>query len=269
MAHEAIVQIAAALENARLLESAQVRSTQLRLLQEVTAVAASQTNLHELLDNVAQKLRAGLDLFHCGVIMLNAQDKNTILPTDTGTLVTNACADPFHPAVRMVGTSLPVFARGADGPSPFEVAFHDRKTVVVYAAQQSLPDGTLRNFARQRESTTMLITPLVSRGQVIGFLVMDSIEVNRYYADEDVQLLDQISLQISSAMDVAVSFEQTTRRAEREQKTGEITGRIRETMDIDSILRTAAQEVQRLLDVPEVTVHLVSPEEETDASVQA
>jgi GAF domain-containing protein len=95
---------------------------------------------------------------------------------------------------------------------------------------------------------------------------MDSSRTDRYYREDDLQLFDQLSLQISAAIEMANSFEQTTRRAEREKRTGEITGRIRETLDIDVILRTAAQEVRQLLDVPEVIVQLVSPEEETDES---
>lgn len=70
--------------------------------------------------------------------------------------------------------------------------------------------------------------------------------------------MDQISLQISSAIDVARSFEQATLRAERERQVGEITTRIRETLDIQAILKTAAHEVRQALGVPEVTVRLAS-----------
>jgi GAF domain-containing protein len=76
--------------------------------------------------------------------------------------------------------------------------------------------------------------------------------------------MDQISLQISSAIDVARSFEQATLRADRERKVSEIASRIRETLDIQTILKTAALEVRQVLGVPEVTVRLASEVSEID-----
>lgn len=265
---EAVTQISAALENARLLEESQARSTQLRLLQEVTAVAASHTNLIDLLVNVSRRLRIGLGMMHCGVLLVNQQSWGADDWRDAGRLVTNDCVDPNHSANQMVGRSLPLFSPDPDQPTVFDIVRQERKTTVLRNAAKIIPPGAILDFVVQRGTATLLVSPLITNDQVIGFLVMDSIRADRYYADEDLQLLDQLSLQISSAIDMASTFEQTTRRAEREKKTSEITSRIRETLDIDIILRTAAQEVRQLLDVPEVTVQLVNPEEETNASVK-
>lgn len=268
VAQEAITQISAALENARLLEESQARSTQLRLLQEVTAVAASHTNLHELLLTVTQRLRSGLNLLHCGVILIDQQTWGSDVLPLTGTLIANDSADPEHPANQMIGGKITLFNQISEEPSVFESVLKEAKTRAVYTAQKTMPPGGLQDFVFQRGTATLFISPLVSNDEVIGFIVMDSIETDRYYSEEDLQLLDQLSLQISSAFEMASSFEQTTRRAEREKKTSEISSRIRETLDIDIILRTAAQEVRQLLGVPEVIVQLVNPEEETDESVQ-
>jgi GAF domain-containing protein len=62
------------------------------------------------------------------------------------------------------------------------------------------------------------------------------------------------------ALDGARLYLDAQRLAFREQLTGEITSRIRETLDIETVLRTAAQEIQKSLDLPEVVISLGRPE---------
>jgi hypothetical protein len=50
----------------------------------------------------------------------------------------------------------------------------------------------------------------------------------------------------------------TQRRAAREQLIGDVTARIRETLDMETMLKTAAQEVRQALGLPEVTIRLAS-----------
>jgi GAF domain-containing protein len=266
VAQEALTQVAAALENARLLEESQARSTQLRLLQEVTAVAASHTNLQDLLVSVVRSLRAGLGMLHCGVIMIKQEPWMSASQELVGILAANDSADPGHPANTSIGKEIHLFSSNPAAPSIFDLVKEEQKTRVFYSPANALPPGELLEFIKNRETATLLISPLVTVQQVVGFLILDSSRADRYYGEDDLQLFDQLCLQISAAIEMANTFEQTARRAEREKRTGEITSRIRETLDIDVILRTAAQEVRQLLDVPEVIVQLVSPEEETDES---
>ena len=251
-------QIALSLDNARLLEESQIRSGQLRLLQEVTAVAASHTNLIELLDNVSQKLRASFNLLHCGMLLLEANGQ-------TLSLVANASAEPFMPGAKLLGAKVLL-----DGNSIIERVFQERRSSVIYDAQTRAVEGNapslaaMQDFIQIRGAETIVFVPLLSRGEVIGVASLELADVSRQFSEADLQLMDQISLQISSAIDVARSFEQATLRAERERRVGEITSRIRETLDIQTILKTAAHEVRQALGVPEVTVRLASTVEGSD-----
>ena len=49
----------------------------------------------------------------------------------------------------------------------------------------------------------------------------------------------------------------------------EITSRIRESLDIQTILKTAALEVRQVLGVPEVTVRLASSVDENGKTIQS
>lgn len=248
-------QITLSLDNARLLEEAQFRSSQLRLLQEVTAVAASHTNLLELLDNVSQKLRASFDLFHCGMLLLEPDGQAL-------SLVASASADPFTPGARMVEFKIPLH-----GNSLLESIVRERSSRIFYDVQKKAAEGegsqlgALQSYLQARGVKTVIFVPLQSRGEVVGVASLEIADSSRRFSTDDLQLLDQISLQISSAIDVARSFEQATLRADRERRVSEITSRIRETLDIQTILKTAAQEVRQVLGVPEVTVRLTSVED--------
>jgi GAF domain-containing protein len=251
-------QVALSLDNARLLEESQIRSGQLRLLQEVTAVAASHTNLYELLDNVSQKLRASFNLLHCGMLLLEPDGR-------TVNLAANASAEPFMPGAKMIGVRIPL-----DPESIINQVVQNRNSLVVYDVQIKAAEETaaslrsLRNFLQIRGAETMVFVPIFSRGEVIGVASLELADRARRFSATDLQLMDQISLQISSAIDVARSFEQATLRADRERKVSEIASRIRETLDIQTILKTAALEVRQVLGVPEVTVRLASEVSEID-----
>jgi GAF domain-containing protein len=249
-------QVTLSLDNARLLEESQIRSGQLRLLQEVTAVAASHTNLYELFDNVSQKLRASFNLLHCGMFILEPDGQGM-------SLVADASAEPFMPGAKLVGTRFPLGEQ-----SIIERVVRERNSLAIYDVQKKASEenssalSSLRDFVQIRGVETIIFVPILSRGEVMGVATLELADASRRFSEADLLLMDQISLQISSAIDVARSFEQATLRADRERRVGEITSRIRESLDIQTILKTAALEVRQVLGVPEVTVRLASSEDE-------
>jgi hypothetical protein len=58
------------------------------------------------------------------------------------------------------------------------------------------------------------------------------------------------------ALDTARLYEETQERAERERMVGEITSHMRETLDLETVLQTAAREMRRALDLAEVEMRL-------------
>ena len=82
-------QVILALDNARLLDETQLRTDQLRLLQDVTATAAAHTSLKELLTDVSQKLRTGLDVERCMIALVDA---GGITATQAALSVAQHCA---------------------------------------------------------------------------------------------------------------------------------------------------------------------------------
>jgi GAF domain-containing protein len=101
---------------------------------------------------------------------------------------------------------------------------------------------------------TRVVLPFTAGGQVIG--VMELKSKNRRWTEEELNLLESAANQVSTALENAILVQETQERARQERELSEGTARIRETLDIESILRTAALDIQRTLSLSEVEVRL-------------
>jgi GAF domain-containing protein len=99
-----------------------------------------------------------------------------------------------------------------------------------------------------------LTVRLQVRGEHIGNLNL--VLGDRSPTPEDKALAQAIADQASQALESARLYQDTQRRAAREQLIGEITTRVRETLDMESVLKTAVQEVRQALGLPEVVIRL-------------
>jgi GAF domain-containing protein/HAMP domain-containing protein len=274
-------QVSLTLDNARLVEETQLRSEQIRMLQEITAVAASHVNLDKLLDAVTRQLLTGYNLLHCGVALLEADHGGTedssgqIPPSEvyrntTRKMVAYISA-PDAPGANLAGYSFPL-----EGDELAQQVLSTHKAIAVYRSNQGDHSriGTLYNPGQDPDTQTggsnmprptILMVPLLVRGEPIGTITMEVADPDRQYDDDDLRLLEQIGLQVSAAIEVARNFERTANRAEYERLVGEMTSRIRETLDVETMVKTAVKEVQQALQLPEVIIRLGLPTTRTMA----
>jgi len=110
------------------------------------------------------------------------------------------------------------------------------------------------------ETPTELSIPVIVRDQVIGTVKAHKPDDREQWTEAEVALIKTLTEQLGVALESARLYQDTQRRAARERLTGEIATRIRETLDVDTVLRTAAREMRARLDLPEVVVRL-APEE--------
>lgn len=136
-----------------------------------------------------------------------------------------------------------------------------------------------RSPARLRlANQALLLLPIQVRDQVIGVATfiknrlaagasagqLDALSQRQTpaWTTEEVDLLETILEQLGIAMDSARLYQDSQRLAFREQLVGEVTGRIRQTLDLETVMRTAVDEIQRTLNLPEVVISLAPPEED-------
>jgi len=237
-------QVILALDNARLLDETQLRTDQLRLLQDVTATAAAHTSLKELLTDVSQKLRTGLDVERCMITLVDAGGI-------TATQAALSVAQPVPPESMPMGHKIQLTQN-----SLFQEALTMRRSVVQHTEDGLQPSPMVGRTPSQPQIFSTVAIPLVTRDEVIGLIVLESTDPLRRFGDEDLKLFDQLSMQISTAVEVARSIEQSTTRAERERILGNITARMRATLDVETVMRTAVDEIFQTGDFAEVSVYL-------------
>jgi GAF domain-containing protein len=104
----------------------------------------------------------------------------------------------------------------------------------------------------------VLAIPLQVRDQPIGVLGFSKGDGGGTWTVEETELIETLVRQLGVALESAQLFEETQRRAARERLTGEVAARIRETLDVDTVLKTAVEEIRQALGVPEVTVRLTA-----------
>ncbi len=242
-------QIALAMDNARLLEESQTQAAQLRLLQEVTSAASAHTDLGELLDHVTQTLRADLDIQYCGAVLFDQSQQ-------FGHVAAGSSIDPNSAHNRFCDYQWPL----RDTPA-IEQLIRNGKSILINDPVHNMTTAPLHFMFQQVNTSQLVLIPLVLRSQVIGMLDVHFSGYQRDINDDNLRLFDQISLQIASAIEVAQSFQEATLKAERERKISEVVRHIRETLDIQTILRSAAEDIQKTFDLPEVTVRLIATEQ--------
>ncbi len=119
-----------------------------------------------------------------------------------------------------------------------------RNPVPVVYGNNDLPDSVV--FLP--ETASAIVVPLINKGVVIGLIAMASGYGNLFQPYHQ-KLLRQVSDQVAVAVENAKLYWQTQAQAGREFLINQLTKAIRQTLDIEEILGTAAQELGKVTGV--------------------
>jgi GAF domain-containing protein len=92
-----------------------------------------------------------------------------------------------------------------------------------------------------------------------------SANASRRWSDNEIAIVQAVAERVALALENARLFEETTRRADRERTVSEITTRIRSTNDPQLMLKTALDELKRVLGAENI---LIRPYTATSAKQQ-
>ena len=122
--------------------------------------------------------------------------------------------------------------------------------------ETSSPDR--RPVIQEGDDDRRLASPIRVRGQEIGSIVLRQDPAEEPWSEEEIELMEEVSDQIALALENARLLEEAQRRVLRERLTSEVTTRMRSSLDLESVLRTAADEMYQTLDLEEVVVRLTT-----------
>lgn len=109
------------------------------------------------------------------------------------------------------------------------------------------------------EAMPELDLPILVRDQVVGVIHAHKPSQSGDWSEQELVLMHTLVEALSQSLESARLFEATQEQALRERLVGEVTARMRSTLEIESVLQTAAREMQQILKLAEVEVRLGKP----------
>lgn len=105
-----------------------------------------------------------------------------------------------------------------------------------------------------------LAVPVKVRGEVIGVIDFAKGESGGGWTGEEVTLVESLTEQLGVALDSARLYQDTQRRAAQERLVAEVGARVRESLELETMLQTAVQEMRQALNLDDLVVRLATPD---------
>jgi len=109
------------------------------------------------------------------------------------------------------------------------------------------------------ESGWTLRVPIELRGQEIGVINLRRKQSSPTWNQREQELAAEIAAQVALALDTSRLLEETQKNAARDQMIASVSNRIRQTLDMETVLQTAADELRNAFGLTEAEVRFNTP----------
>ncbi|MDH5607036.1 MAG: GAF domain-containing protein, partial [Anaerolineae bacterium] len=224
LVEEILEQTALALENARLVNQIRLRSDQIQLLQEITSFAASLPQEEMLLEFIASKLFAGLNLNNCSIELFDS----------AGSICSLAASAPYNDGI---GESCSIKGNEVT----LEVIRSQQPSILYDIANNPLIKPDMKDMLTTRGTYSWVILPLIDRDEVVGAINLEFPSAEYAVKEQDLNLFNQISAQVSTALAGSRSFQAEQIGRESAAALLEITQIASSTLDLSFVLKEVSQ----------------------------
>jgi len=242
-------QLSVALENSRLFSEAEQRTkdienqaSSLAALQGLALTINSSLNPDEILTRTCQ---AAVEFFHAdssGLVLFNSE-------------FIRGKVEAEYPALGALGKIIPVRGIPAE-----EQLIETREPLNVYDVAAYEPFGVVRDTLGELGIQSVLIVPIISKGQVLGTFSLDAVHQPRRFSDEEIESCKTFAAQVAVAIENARLFEEAKRWAEQLEALRHTTLAITSPLDRTTLLDTLIKQAVELLDAESGGVYEYSPE---------
>ncbi len=218
---------AATLANVRLYAAEARRALQLQTAAEISTAAGTVLNVDELLPFVVDLIQQRFNLYYVGIFLIDEARENAVLRAGTGEAGRLMLEHQYR---------LPL----------------DDRSMISWTVQHQVPrvaldvgeDAVRFSNPDLPDTHSELALPLISRGQVLGAMTVQSAEAAAF-SEQDIAILQTMSDQVATAIANAQLFEQAS-QARKQAET-----RLRETQFLQSVGQAVSSslELSSVMDV--------------------
>lgn len=223
-------QLANAIENARLFEQTETRAEELAVLNEMARAFTQNLEVTRIIELVYEYSTRLIQTRNFYIALYNEKDEIVTFPI-------------MMEREELVD-SRDLARKGGNGITEY----------VIRSKEPLLLMDDVEKFVREMEldatgemAKSWLGVPMTSGNRVLGILAMQCFTEVRKFNQHDMDMLSAVANQAAVALQNARLFDETRKRARREQILREITASVHSSADPDTILRTAVREVSNAL----------------------
>jgi len=197
-------QAAIAIHNARLFEETQLRVDRLALINEISMSINLSGALKDVLQAAADGLMRVLSIDQVGVALLDEARRHLIVQAD-------------HPApgnASAAGIELPL-----DGNLSMQRILATKSPLTIFDVQNDPLMQNVRKVMAQQRVRSILLVPMIVRGEVIGTIGCDVLAAPRRFAPEEIELAQTVANLVAARIEQAQLFErerEARRQAQRQ-----------------------------------------------------
>jgi putative methionine-R-sulfoxide reductase with GAF domain len=218
-------------------ERVATRTRSLQLITEISRNLSTILYLDQLVAEVVEQVGNTFNYYHTHIYVLDETGQNLVLIGGTGE-AGQTMLKRGHKILKSKG----LVGRAAT------------TSEVVLVPDVTQEPNWLPNLLLPATKSEIAV-PIVLGEQVMGVLDVQQ-NVIGGLTEEDAFLLQSVANQVAVALRNARLFEQTEHRAEQEAQINQISRRIQNAPDVDTVLQVAAQELGQVLKAPRTTVQL-------------
>jgi len=147
--------------------------------------------------------------------------------------------------------------RLGDQPLVYHVDASGVQQVAAGALSQAGDDGS-----EPAASEYVMQMPIELRGRKLGRLLLRRTGTNQKWAMPEKQLLRDTAVQLAQSLENARLLEEIQKRARQEEQLNQIVARTQSSLNLETVMRTAVQELAQTLNISRVRLRLDSKDDD-------
>jgi signal transduction histidine kinase len=209
-------------EHETLLQLLAHRAERLSLVNRISTAVNSTLDLDQILQTAAEEMAKAFGIKQTGIVLFDQEAEYGRVAAEF-----QETPDGTGPKVR-----LPL----ADNPSLMEVMATKQPLAITDVRHHPLT-AAIRDIMEMRNVQSILIVPLVVKGDVIGTIGLDAIDQPRVFLPEEVDLAQTIANQVAVAIENARLYGAVSYHLEEVQVLSKVAQAATSTLDFDEVVR--------------------------------